>query len=150
MNIQRVKQGARITLYNGIYLILLGILTIVFQKFNMSYIFESISELWGFFSTYNPRIANLFFLFNLLTGILLISIGIFIIYLSYFIIKRKEKITWVILFISGIICWAGLLIVSFFLKDIIIISLISIGWLMFILGMLMPIRYYIEKEYKEY
>ena len=150
MNIQTVKQGAKITLYNGIYLILLGILTISFQKFNMTLMFESISELWGFFSTYNSKIAHLFFLFNLLTGILLISIGIFIIYLSYFIIKRKEKITWVILFISGIICWAGLLIVSFFLKNWIIISLMAFGWLMFILGMLMPIRYYIEKEYKEY
>lgn len=150
MNIQTVKQGAKITLYNGIYLILLGILTISLQKFNMTLLFESISELWGFFSTYNPRIANLFFLFNLLTGILLISIGIFIIYLSYFIIKRKEKITWVVLFISGIICWAGLLIISFFLKNWIIISLMAFGWLMFIFGMLMPIRYYIEKEYKEY
>lgn len=150
MNIQTVKQGAKITLYNGIYLILLGILIIIFHRFTMTILFESISELWGFFSTYNLKIANLFFLFNLLIGILLISIGIVFIYLSYFIIKRKEKMTWVILFVSGIICWAGLLIISFFLKNWIIISLMAFGWLMFILGMLIPIRYYIQKEYKEY
>ena len=150
MNIQTVKRGAKITLYNGIYLIILGILTISFEKFNMTLIFELSSEPWGFFSTYNPEIARLFFLFNLLIGALLISIGIVFIYLSYFIIKRKEKMTWVILFISGIICWAGLLIIAFFLKNWIIISLMAFGWLMFVLGMLIPINYYIQKEYKEY
>ncbi len=150
MNIQKVKQGSEITLYNGVYMILFGIFYIVFIKFNMSKNFQAISELWGFFIKYNPKIAFLFSLFNILTGFFLISFGIITIYLSDFIKKRKEKMTWVILFISGIISWGGLLIISFLFKNILLIILSLIGWFFFIVGMLLPIRYYLEKGYREY
>jgi len=71
-------------------------------------------------------------------------------YLSDFIYKRKEKTTWVILFVSGIISWAGLLTISILVKNWILIVLDFIGWLTFILGMLIPINYYLEKKYREY
>lgn len=150
MNIQRVKQGAKITFYTGIYMIILGIFFIFFIGLNMREIFNSTSKLWGFFITYNWDISYLFYLFNILVGTLLISNGIAIAYLSDFIIKRKEKITWVMLFITGITSWAGLLTISILFKSIILIVLSFIGWLVFIIGMLIPISYYIEKPYKEY
>ncbi len=150
MNIQRVKQGAKITFYNGIYMILLGIFDIFFTNSIMRGIFREISESWGFFLKYNPKISNLFFLFNIILGILMISNGIFIIYLSDFIMKRKEKMTWVILFISGIICWAGLLTISILFKSWTLIILTGLGWISFVIGMIIPIRYYLEKNYREY
>ena len=113
MNIRKVKQGAKITLYNGIYMILFGIFYTIFIKFNMNQNFKAISELWGFFAKFNPEITFLFYLFNILIGLFLISTGITIIHLSDFIIKRKDKMTWVILFLSGLIAWVGLLIISF-------------------------------------
>ncbi|MBD3252922.1 hypothetical protein GF386_04275, partial [Candidatus Pacearchaeota archaeon] len=64
MNIKRVKQGAAITYYNGVYMIALGIFYIFFVRFNMTQTFMSISELWGFFERYNHKIAFLFWLFN--------------------------------------------------------------------------------------
>ena len=112
--------------------------------------FNSISQLWGFFYRYNFEMAYLFLLFNILVGILLISIGISITYLSYFIMKRKEKMAWVILFLSGIISWGGLLTVSILFKNIPLIALSLIGWVVFIFGMIMPIKYYLEKTYREY
>lgn len=150
MNIRKVKQGARITLYNGIYMILFGIFYIVFVRFNMKFNFNAISELWGFFSKFNPKISFLFYLFNIIIGLFLISTGIFTIYLSDFIMKRKEKMTWVILFISGIISWGGLLVISVLFKNPILVALSFIGWFIFITGMLLPIRYYLEKGYREY
>jgi hypothetical protein len=150
MNIQRVKQGAKITLYNGVYMIFLGFFYIFFIKMNMRQNFREISELWGFFLRYNPKIAYLFFLFNILIGILLISNGILIVYLSDYIIKRKDKMTWVILFISGIISWAGILTISILIKNWLLILTSGIGWLMFVVGMLIPIRYYLEKNYRVY
>jgi hypothetical protein len=99
---------------------------------------------------YSWDISYLFYLFNILIGLLLISNGITIAYLSDFIIKRKEKITWVILFITGIISWAGLLTISILFQSIVLIVLSFIGWLIFIIGMLLPISYYLEKPYKEY
>ena len=150
MNIQKVKQGAKITLYNGIYMIFLGIFLIIFVKFNMKNNFQAISSIWRIFVKYNPGIAQLFFLFNASIGILLISMGIIIIYLSYFIIKRKDKMTWVMLFLSGITSWAGLLVIAILIKNITIIILIFVGWLSFVIGMIIPIRYYIEKRYREY
>jgi len=150
MNIQRVKQGAKITQLNGIYMIILGAFMIFFQDSNMRKNFESINQLWGFFSKFNPEITYIFSLLNIMIGILLISIGIIIIYLSDFIIKRKDKMAWVVLFVFGIINWVGLLIITILLKNIILIILSFIGWLSFIFGMLLPIKYYLEKSYREY
>ena len=150
MNIKRVKQGAKITLYNGIYSVLLGIFYIFFVNLNMIMNFNAISRLWGFFIKYEPEISRLFYLLNINIGIFLIVIGIIIIYLSYFIYKRKEKMVWVMLFISGIISWAGLLTITILMKNIVLIVLSSIGWVTFIFGMILPIRYYLEKEYREY
>jgi len=150
MNIQRVKTGAKITYFNGIYMILFGIYLLSFISYNMKSNFNSIDQLWGFFSRYNADIAYLFYLFNIIIGIFLISQGILIIFLSDFIIKRKDKMTWVILFISGIITWASLLTITILLQNLILIIISLIGWLIFIFGMLLPIQYYLEKSYREY
>ena len=150
MNIQRVKQGARITYANGVYMMLLGLFIILFDNMNMKADFNSINQLWGFFSKFNPEIANIFILFHILIGILLFSSGIMILYLSDYILKRKEKMTWIILFIIGITNWVTLLIISLILGNILLIILTAIGWLTFILGMLLPIKYYLEKSYREY
>ena len=150
MNIQIVKLGARITYINGIYSIIIGIFLIFFHNFNMKSNFNSIGQLWGFFSKFNPEIAKIFVLFNTLTGILILSSGIIIIYLSDFIIKRKDKMTWVLLFVFGIINWAALLTITILLKNLILIILAFIGWVSFIFGMLIPIKYYLEKNYREY
>lgn len=150
MNIRRVKQGASITFYNGIYMIFLGLFFLFFSNFNMKTNFNSISQLWGFFVRYNSNIAHLFYLFNILIGLLLVSTGILIMYLSDFIFKRKEKFTWVVLFLSGIISWAGALTIFILMKNWILTSLIFLGWISFIFGMILPIRYYLEKDYREY
>ena len=150
MNIRRVKQGAKITFYNGIYMILFGIFYAIFVRFNMMQNFDAINELWGFFAKFNPEITFLFYLFNILIGLFLISTGITMMHLSDFIIKRKDKMTWVILFFSGIIAWGGLVIISFLFRNYLLIGLSLFGWLIFIIGMLLPINYYMEKSYREY
>jgi hypothetical protein len=150
MNIQKVKQGAKITMFNGIYMMLFGIFYIFFAEFNMDSNFKAIDSIWRLFVKYNPRIYKLFILSNISIGILLISIGLFIAYLSYFIMKRKDKMAWVILFISGITSWVGLLIISFLFKNMILIGITLVGWVMFVFGMLIPINYYLEKNYREY
>ena len=150
MNIRKVKQGARITWYNGIYMILFGIFYTIFIKFNMNQNFKAISELWEFFAKFNPEITFLFYLFNILIGLFLISTGITMMHLSDFIIKRKDKMTWVILFISGLIAWSGLSIIAYLFKNQILIVLSILGLAIFIFGMLLPISYYMEKSYREY
>jgi len=150
MNIQRVKQGAKITLYNGIYMILFGIFHIFFAEFNMKNNFAAIDSIWRLFVKYNPKIYKLFILSNISLGILLISIGVFISYLSYFIIKRKDKMAWTILFVSGVVSWIGLLIISVLFMNWTLIVLSAIGWAMFVFGMILPISYYLEKNYREY
>lgn len=150
MNIKKVKQGANITFYNGIYMILFGVFFIFFVNFNMRGNFSAVSELWGFFSKFNSEIAFLFLLFNIIIGIFLITQGINIMYLSDFIYKRKEKMSWIVLFISGIIGWAGLLTIMILAKNWILTILAFIGWASFAVGMLLPIRYFLEKSYREY
>ena len=150
MNIHKVKQGAKITWYSGIYMILFGIFYAIFVRFNMKQNFEAISELWGFFAKFYPEITFLFYLFNVLIGLFLISTGITIMHLSDFIIKRKDKMTWVVLFISGLIAWSGLTVISWLFRNTVLIALSLTGWFIFIFGMLLPINYYLEKSYREY
>lgn len=150
MNIQKVKQGSKITLYNGIYMILFGIVWIFTIKLNMKSSFTAISSIWQLFEKYNPQIANLFIYLNVIIAIFLVAMGIVIIYLSYFIMKRKEKMTWVVMFLAGIIGWGGLLVISFLIKNKLIFSLTFLGWLSFVIGMFLPIKYYLEKDYREY
>jgi len=150
MNIQRVKQGARICYANGLYMMLLGLFLIFFDNMNMKINFIEINELWGFFSKFNPEIATILILLQTLVGGLLFSSGIITIYLSDYIIKRKEKITWIMLFCFGIINWVGLLITSILLGNSILITATFIGWASFCLGMLLPINYYLQKSYRDY
>ena len=146
MNIYRVKQGAKITLYNGIYMIIFGFFHIFFAEYNMKNNFDAINSIWRLFVKYNPEIYKLFILFNISMGILLIAIGVFILYLSYFIIKRKDKLAWSILLVSGIISWIGLLIISILFKNWILVLSTSIGFVMFVFGMLLPAKYYLQKR----
>jgi uncharacterized membrane protein HdeD (DUF308 family) len=150
MNIQRVKQGAKITLYNGIYMILFGLFYVVFINFNMRSNFHGIGVIWQLFTKYNPEVYHLFMYLNIIIGVFMISMGIIVIYMSYFILKRKEKMTWVVLLLSGLIGWAGLLIVSFFIGNKFLVGLSFFGWFSFIIGMILPLRYYVEKQYREY
>ena len=150
MNIQKVKQGARMTYANGFYMMLLGLFIIFFDNFNMKINFNSIEQLWGFFSKFNSQIANIFILFHILIGIMLLTSGIIIVYLSDYIIKRKEKMTWVMLFLFGVTNWVTLLIITILLKNNILIIITFIGWLTFSIGMLLPISYYLQKNYREY
>jgi len=150
MNIQRVKQGARITYANGLYMMLLGLFLIFFDNMNMKINFLEINELWGFFSKFNPEIASILILLQALIGVMLFSSGIITIYLSDYIIKRKEKMTWVMLFLFGIINWVALLIITIFLGNTQLIIATSIGWATFCIGMLLPINYYLQKSYREY
>jgi hypothetical protein len=131
-------------------MIFLGIFYIIFTQPNMKQNFDGISKLWGFFAKYNPEISYLFLLFNIIIGLFLVSQGIIVMYLSDFIIKRKDKLTWVILFFSGLITWAGLLTISILLKNPFLIFLNFAGWLSFVFGMVLPIKYYLEKSYREY
>ena len=132
-------------------MIMLGMFLIFFSNFIMSISFNNATgQLWGFYVKYDSNIAFLFTLFNILLGILLISQGVSSMYLSDFIIKRKDKMTWVILLVSGSLLWVGTLIIFIFLRNWLLITLGLVGCLSFIWGMLMPIKYYIEKPYKEY
>ncbi|MDD5191618.1 MAG: hypothetical protein PHH54_02150 [Candidatus Nanoarchaeia archaeon] len=150
MNIQRVKQGAKITLYNGIYTILFGLFHIFLAEYNMKNNFLAIDSIWRLFVKYNPQIYKLFILSNISLGILMVALGVFISYQSYFIIKRKDKLAWSILLVSGTISWIGLLTISVLFRNWILIILSSVGFIMFIFGMLLPISYYLSKNYLEY
>ena len=150
MNIQRIKQGARINYYNGIYMIIFGIFYAVFVGFNIKFNFNSVSELWGFFSMFNPEVTHLFYYFNILIGLFLISTGIVIMHLADFICKRKEKMTWMILFFSGAVSWGGLFVISILLRNWILIILSSVGVGMFLMGIFLPIKYYLGKRVRTY
>lgn len=148
--IQNIKKGSKITFTNGIYTILLGLFIIIFKNWILEEDFRSIQSVWRLFTKYNPEITSLFYKLVVLQGIFVISIGITIIYLSYLIRKKKEKSTWVFLFIIGLIFWAGYLTISIFNKNFWLIVLSFIGWISFIIGMILPIKYYIQKSYMEY
>jgi hypothetical protein len=148
--VQNIKRGSRITLINGIYAIILGILYSSLYRFIIKTNFHSIDAIWQVFSKYNPDISALFIKLLIIKGLFIISIGIMIIYLSSYIIKKKDKSAWFVLFLIGLIFWGSLLTVEILDKNVYTIVLSGIGWLMFIIGMLLPIKYYLERDYEDY
>ena len=93
--VQNIKLGARITLWNGIYTILLGIFYLVFTNIILKINFSAIKDAsWGFFDKFNPEIGAMFGRLFILVGLIIIAIGACIIYLSYTISKKKEKDYW--------------------------------------------------------
>jgi hypothetical protein len=148
--VENIKSGSKLTLFNGIYAIVMGILYFIFlipiTKMNL----RKIDIVWQVFSKYNPELNRILFELMILKGIFIIAVGIIIIYLSSFIIKKKDKAAWIILFVIGLIFWPSLLTFEILDKNIYTIAASFIGWLTFIIGMLIPLKYYLQKEYPEY
>ncbi len=147
MKVKLIRLGSLITLYNGIYAILFGFFMIFFSKFLIAKYFESFPEVWEILVKKWISDISQYFLILIYTGFLLVSFGIFVIYLSVFVIKKKDKLAWAVLFFGGILGWASMFIVNILAKNLIMIVLSFIGWASFIIGMIIPIKYYIHKEY---
>ncbi len=148
--LEKIKRGSWITLINGIYAVLFGILYLALMKFILRINFHEIEVIWQVFQKYNGAINFLIVRLMILKGIFISAIGIVIVYLSNYILRKKEKPTWVILFIIGIIFWPALLTMEFLDGNIYTIIAAFIGWITFIIGMLIPIKYYTQREYDEY
>lgn len=146
MKLRLIKLGSLITFYNGIYAIVFGIFMIFFSQFLIEKYFKSFPEVWEILVKKWVSDISQYFLILIYSGFLLISFGIFIVYLSIFITKRKDKLAWVVLFSGGILGWASLFIVNILTKNIVMIFLSFVGWISFVLGMVIPIKYYLQKE----
>lgn len=144
--VENIKRGSSITFYNGIYAVLLGIYYIASFSFAMKMNFNSLKLSWQIFNRYNSEISALFFKLVLIEALFMIAIGIAVMYLSSYIGKRKDKTAWVMLFIIGTIFWPSLLVVEILNYNILNIALSFIGWLTFIIGMLFPIKYYLQRS----
>jgi len=148
--VQNIKRGSRITWFNGIYAIILGFLYIGLFKFIIKTNFHTVSAIWQVFDKYNPDIAQLFVKLLVIKGVFIISIGIMIIYLSSYILRKKDKAAWFVLFLIGLLFWGSLLTIEILDRNIYTIVPAAIGWIMFIIGMLLPIKYYMERDYDDY
>jgi len=150
MRLREIRLGSIITLYNGIYAIVYGLLILIFNKIILSqYFFRtaySPTLKWNIFAESFPYRAKLYSTLLLTNAFFLISLGVFIAYLSYFILKRKDKLAWVILFTGGIISWASLFIINLMVGSWLIRLLSFVGWISFIVGMVIPIKYYLSKK----
>lgn len=146
MRIKLIRFGSIITLYNGIYAIGVGLFVIFFSKFLTEKYFEPFPEIWEILVRKWLSDISQYFLILISVGFMLISFGIFITYLSVFIIKRKDKLAWVVLFLGGILGWASLFILNIIGKNLLMIALSFIGWISFVIGMVLPIKYYLKKE----
>jgi len=143
--IENIKLGSKITLINGIYAILLGIFYLIYKEFILKISFRAFDASWGFFDRYSPEISALFSRLFILVGLIIIASGICIIYLSYQIHRKKEKDLWIVLLVIGMIFWSGLFIIEALNKNVYTTALSFIGWLSFIIGTVIPIKYYVQR-----
>ena len=147
--VQNIKIGSRITFLNGIYAILLGIVYLVFARNILKINFSAIGSLWAFFDKFNPEIGSLFVRLFILVGLVIVATGAGITYLSHIISKKKEKDYWIVLLIMGVIFWTGLFIIEAMNKNVYTITASVIGWISFVIGMVIPIKYYFQKSYQD-
>jgi len=147
MRLKLIRLGSIITLINGIYAILVGLFFVFASRFLISSYFENFPEVWDILVKKWISDISQYFLIMIYTGLLIITLGIFIIYLSAFILSKRDKLAWVVLFLGGIIGWGGMFIVNIFAKSFIVLTISFIGWASFIIGMVIPLKYYLKKEY---
>jgi hypothetical protein len=148
--VENIKSGSKWTLVNGIYAILLGIAYLATLGFFIRRGFRSIDVVWQVFSKYNPEIANMLIRMIIIKAILIILIGVMIVALSYHILKKKDKVAWITLFVTGLIFWGSILTLEIMQGDLYLIVPHFIGWITFIIGSLLPVRYYLQRDYTEY
>ncbi len=149
--LEKIKNGARITLFNGIFAILFGAAYLGFMNFFLKDNFRTIDVVWKVFYKYNNELASVIVRLTILKCVFIILMGIMIIYLSDYIHKRKDRFAWIMLFVlGGIIFWPTILTIELFDKNFYTIIASAIGWITFIIGMILPIRYYMQREYTEY
>lgn len=148
--LESIKRGARTTLFSGVYSILLGIFYIGFFEWIMRSNFRSINVVWQVFSKYNPEITSMLIKLMIIKGLFVIALGVVTVYLSAYILRRKDRATWIVLFVIGLIFWPSILTFEVLDKNWLNVSLVLIGWIIFIVGMLIPIRYYLEMDEEEY
>jgi len=148
--VQNIKLGSRITFINGIYAIMIGIFYLIFSNLILKLNFDAVGGTWGFFERYNTDISMIFSRLFILVGVIIITVGASIMYLSYIISRKKEKDFWIVLFIIGGMFWHALFIVEVLNRNALTIIISLIGLVSFVIGMLIPIRYYIDKPYDSY
>ena len=148
--VENIKKGSRITFFNGIYTILLGLMYIIFLKPLIKMSFRSIDVIWQLFEKYNPQISSLFIKMMVLKGIFVMAFGVIFIAFSAYILKKKDKSAWAVLFFIGIIFWASLFTLEVLSSNIYTIIASLIGWITFVIGMILPIKYYAQREYTNY
>ena len=148
--VENIRRGANITLWNGILAFGLGLFYLIFIKFLLKENFYYIGTVWQVFSKYNPEIGFLFIKMMILKAILVISIAITLIFLSNHVLRKKDRNSLLILFVVGIIFWPSLLTFEILDKNLYTIIPAFIGWISFIIGILIPIRYFMQRSYTDY
>ncbi len=150
MKLKLIKWGSLLTLYNGIYAIIMGFFMVVFSKFLIKKYFEPFPEIWDILVKKWISDISQYHLILIYTGFLLVAFGIFVIYLSIFVMKKKDNLAWFVLFFGGLLGWASIFIVNILAKNLVMGLLGFIGWASFIIGMLIPVKYYIQKGYPRF
>jgi vacuolar-type H+-ATPase subunit I/STV1 len=148
--VEQIKRGSKFTLWNGIYAIFYGLLYIGFMNFIIKRNFRIIDVVWQVFDKYNPAISSLILKLMILKGLFIVGFGLMIIAFSVYILKKKDKTAWVMLFILGLLFWISLLTLDMLNRNIYLIAASFIGWVTFLIGMLLPIKYYLERAYEDY
>lgn len=148
--LQNIKRGAWFTIINGIYAVLFGVLYMTLYGFILKNNFAAIDVVWQVFEKYNPAISSLIIKLLIFKGIFVITIGVLMIYLASNLLRKKDRDTWIMLFIIGLIFWPSLLTFEVLDKNLYTAIAVGIGWVTFIIGMLIPIKYYSHKEFTDY
>ncbi len=148
--LQNIKRGAWFTIFNGVYAILFGALYIGLFEFILRSNFSAIDVVWQVFAKYNPATSHLIIKLLIFKGIFIMTIGIIIIYLATYLLRKKDRDTWISLFIIGVLFWPSLLTFEVLDGNWYTSIIVGIGWVMFIIGMLIPIRYYSQRDFTDY
>lgn len=149
--LEKIKSGARITMFNGIFAVIFGVAYFGFMNIILKDNLRIIDVVWQVFYKYNTDLASVIVRLTILKCIFIVLMGIMIIYLSSYILKRKDRVAWVMLFVlGGIIFWPAILTIEILDKNFYTVIASAIGWITFIMGMVLPIRYYMQRQYTEY
>lgn len=131
------KKGWMFVLANGGFAIIYGLLLGILPGF----IIESRIQAAGMvFLSLEEGIVNHYLTLILSTSYLLISFGVFVIYIALTGYKSGSRLSWLVFLTSGGVAWFGLLYSDLSVGSILTIGLDIIGIITYILAVLIPMK----------
>lgn len=133
--------GWKVMLVMGIYVIILGLLWLFGTAGMMAPGFTSATgQAWSNFVAGHPKVADYLIMTGRLSAAFGLAIGILVVFVAWNGYRKAEKWSWYAFLVVGTIAWGGALADQISTGSPMGIVIMTIGVILFLIGLLVPAK----------